>query len=111
MNVCMYMCMHIDLLYYCAVMMAGMASSSSLGTFILAHCYLYSFVYTILVSHKLLLKKKIVMRNGQFYHSSRNRASRTAQCREIPHSFPEPFYPVLQVRVGEPTTHPPSQRR
>ena len=27
---------------------------------------------------------RIVMRNGQFYHSSRNRASRTAQCREIP---------------------------
>ena len=50
--------MHIDLLYYCAVMMAGMALSSSLGTFILAHCYLYSFVYTILVSHKLLYKKK-----------------------------------------------------
>ena len=48
---CMYICMHIDLLYYCAVMMAGMASSFSLGTFILAHCYLYSFVYTILVSH------------------------------------------------------------
>ena len=58
MNVCMYnICMHIDLLYYCAVMMAGMASSSSLGTFILAHCYLYSFVYTTLVSHKLLYKK------------------------------------------------------
>ena len=55
MNVCMYICMHIDLLYYCAVMMAGMALSSSLGTFILAHC---SFVYTILVSHKLLYKKK-----------------------------------------------------
>ena len=47
---------------------------------------------------------RIVMRNCQFYHSSRNGASQTAQCREIPHSFPEPFYPV---RVGEPTTHPP----
>ena len=58
---CMYICMHIDLLYYCAVMMAGMASSSSLGTFILAHCYLYSFVYTILVSHKLLYKKKLMI--------------------------------------------------
>ena len=43
---------------------------------------------------------RIVMRNGQFYHSSRNGASRTAQCREIPHSFPEPFYQVLQARVG-----------
>ena len=51
---------------------------------------------------------RIVMRNGQFYHSSRNGASRTAQCREIPHSFPEPFYQVLQARVGDPTTHPPS---
>ena len=40
------------------------------------------------------------MRNGQFYHSSRNGASRTAQCREIPHSFPEQ---VLQARVGLPT--------
>ena len=54
---------------------------------------------------------RIVMRNGQFYHSSRNRASRTAQCREILHSFPEPFYQVLQVRVGEPTTHPPLPTR
>ena len=45
---------------------------------------------------------RIVMRNGQFYHSSRNGASQTAQCREIPHSFPEPFYQVLQARVGEP---------
>ena len=51
---------------------------------------------------------QIVTRNGQFYHSSRNRASWTAQCREIPHSFPEPFYQVLQARMGEPTTHPPS---
>ena len=34
--------------------------------------------------------RRIVMRNGQFYHSSRNGASQTAQCREIPHSFPEP---------------------
>ena len=48
-----------------------------------------------------------IMRNGQFYHSSRNGASQTTQCREIPHSFPEPFYPVLQVQVGEPTTCPP----
>ena len=40
---------------------------------------------------------RIVMRNSQFYHSSRNGASWTAQCQEIPHSFPEPFYPVLQV--------------
>ena len=47
--------------------------------------------------------RRIVMRNGQFYHSSRNGASRTAQCREIPHSFPEPFYQVLQARVGDPT--------
>ena len=46
---------------------------------------------------------RIVMRNGQFYHFSRNRASRTPQCQEIPHSFPEP---VLQARVGEPTPHP-----
>ena len=52
--------------------------------------------------------RRIVMRNGQFYHSSRNGASRTAQCREIPHSFPEPFYQVLQARVGDPTAHPPS---
>ena len=51
---------------------------------------------------------QIVMRNGQFYHSSRNGGSRTTQCREIPHSFPEPFYQVLQARVGDPTTHPPS---
>ena len=51
---------------------------------------------------------RIVMRNGQFYHSSRNGASQTAQCQEIPHSFPEPFYQVLQARVGDPTTHPPS---
>ena len=50
--------------------------------------------------------RQIVMRN-QFYHSYRNGASRTTQCREIPHSFPEPFYPVLQVRVGDPH-HPPS---
>ena len=47
---------------------------------------------------------QIVMRNGQFYHSSTNGASRTAQ---IPNSFPEPFYQVLQAQVGEPTTHPP----
>ena len=55
--------------------------------------------------------RRIVMRNGQFYHSSRNGASRSAQCREIPHSFPEPFYPVLQARVGDPTTHPPLPTR
>ena len=55
--------------------------------------------------------RRIVMRNGQFYHSSRNGASRTAQCREIPHSFPEPFYQVLQARVGDPTTHPPLPTR
>ena len=47
--------------------------------------------------------RQIVMRNGQFCQPSRNRASRTTQCREIPHSFPEP---VLQAWVGEPT--PPS---
>ena len=52
--------------------------------------------------------RQIVMRNGQFYHSSRNGASQTAQYREIPHSLPEPFYLALQVRVGDPTTHPPS---
>ena len=50
--------------------------------------------------------RRIVMRNGQFCQPSRNRASWTAQCREIPHSFPGPFYPVLQAQVGEPT--PPS---
>ena len=55
--------------------------------------------------------RRIVMRNGQFYHSSRNGASRTAQCREIPHSFPEPFHQVLQARVGDPTTHPPLPTR
>ena len=49
---------------------------------------------------------RIVMRNGQFYHPSRNGASWTAQCREIPHLLPEPFYPVLQAWVGKPT--PPS---
>ena len=52
---------------------------------------------------------RIVMRNSQFYHSSRNGASRTAQCREIPHSFPEPFYPVLQPfppETGPSTTNP-----
>ena len=52
--------------------------------------------------------RRIVMRNGRFYHSSRNGASRTAQCQEIPHSFPEPFYQVLQARVGDPTAHPPT---
>ena len=53
--------------------------------------------------------RRIVTRNRQFYHSSRNGASRTAQCREIPHSFPEPFYQVLQARVGDPRSshHPP----
>ena len=30
---------------------------------------------------------RIVMRNGQFYHSSRNRASRTVQCREVPRAI------------------------
>ena len=35
--------------------------------------------------------------NGQFYHSSRNGASQTAQCPRA----------VLQAQVGEPTTHPP----
>ena len=51
---------------------------------------------------------RIVMRNSQFYHSSRNGASRTAQCQEIPHSFPEPFYQALQAWVGEPPPpHPP----
>ena len=50
---------------------------------------------------------KIVMRNCQFYHPSRNRASWTAQCREIPYSLPEPFYQVMQARVDEPTTHLP----
>ena len=54
------------------------------------------------------LWRRIVMRNSQFYHSSRNGAIRTAQCREIPHSFPEPFYQVLQARVGDPTNHPPA---
>ena len=52
--------------------------------------------------------RRIVMRNGQFCQPSRNGASRTAQC---PHSLPEPFYPVLQAQVGEPTPHlsiPPS---
>ena len=49
---------------------------------------------------------RIVMRNSQFYHSSRNGTSWTAQCRGIPHSFPEPFYPVLQERVGESTPRP-----
>ena len=48
---------------------------------------------------------RIVMRNGEFYHSSRNGASWTAQCREIPHSFSEPFYQVLQARVDD---HPPA---
>ena len=38
---------------------------------------------------------------------SRNGASWTAQCQEIPHLLPEPFYQVMQVWVGEPTTHPP----
>ena len=28
---------------------------------------------------------------------------RPPQCQEIPHSFQEPFYPVLQAWVGEPT--------
>ena len=51
--------------------------------------------------------RRIVTRNSQFYHSSRNRASRTAQCREIPHSVSEPFYPVLQAWVGDLITHPP----
>ena len=46
---------------------------------------------------------RIVMRNGQFCQPSRNGASQTTQCREIPHLLPEPFYPVLQARVGEPT--------
>ena len=55
--------------------------------------------------------RRIVIRNSQFYHSSRNGASRSAQCREIPHSFPEPFYPVLQARVGDLTTHPPLPTR
>ena len=50
--------------------------------------------------------RRIVMRNGQFYHSSRNGASQIAQCQEIPHLLPKPFYPVLQARVGEPTPHP-----
>ena len=54
---------------------------------------------------------RIVMRNGQFYHSSGNGASQTAQCREIPYSFPEPFYQVLQAWVGDPTTHPPLPTR
>ena len=39
-------------------------------------------------------------------HPSRNGASQTAQCREIPHSFPEPFYPALQAQAGKPTPHP-----
>ena len=51
--------------------------------------------------------RRIVMRNGQFYHPSRNGASWTTQCQEIPYSLPEPFYPVLQVQVGEPTPHSP----
>ena len=45
-------------------------------------------------------------RNGQFYHPSRNGASRTTQCQEIPHLLPEPFYPVLQAQVGEFTPPP-----
>ena len=49
---------------------------------------------------------RIVMRNGQFCQPSRNGASQTTQCQEIPHLLPEPFYPVLQARVGELT--PPS---
>ena len=51
--------------------------------------------------------RQIVMRNSQFLPlSSRNRASWTTQCREIPHLLPEPFYQVLQAQVGEPC-HPP----
>ena len=49
---------------------------------------------------------RIVIRNGQFCQPSRNGASQTAQCREIPHLLPEPFYSVLQAWVGEPTPHP-----
>ena len=49
---------------------------------------------------------RIVMRNGQFYQASRNKASRTTQCREISHLLSGPFYPVLQAQVGEPTPHP-----
>ena len=51
--------------------------------------------------------RRIVMRNGQFYHPSRNGASQTTQCREIPHSLPEPFYPVLQAWWVSPPPIPP----
>ena len=43
------------------------------------------------------------MRNGQFYHPSRNSASWTAQC---PHLLPEPFYQVMHARSGW-AHHPP----
>ena len=46
----------------------------------------------------------MALNSNEFYHFSRNGASRTAQCREISHSFPEQ---VLQARVGDLTTHPP----
>ena len=49
--------------------------------------------------------RRIIMRNSQFYHPSRNRASWTAQCQEIPHSLPEPFYKCKWV--SPPPTPPP----
>ena len=32
----------------------------------------------------------------------------TAQCQEISHLLPEPFYQVMQAQVGEPTTQLPT---
>ena len=44
---------------------------------------------------------QIVMRNGKFYHPSRNGASPMLR------NPTEPFYTVLQAQVGQPTPHPP----
>ena len=43
---------------------------------------------------------RIVMRNGQFYHPSRNGASWTAQCRKIPRLLPKSFYQVMHAQGG-----------
>ena len=46
--------------------------------------------------------------NEEWYHPSRNRASWSTQCQEIPHSLPEPFYQVMHACgwTLPPTPHP-----
>ena len=52
--------------------------------------------------------RRIVTRNSQFYHPSRNRPTQTTQCREILKLLPEPFGHALTLLMEGPPPPPPS---